>query len=67
MITNESECQQAIEQMDRMYRALAALRARQPAISRQQFELMTEGPIDEIRRLQAEIDSYLGLTIASPA
>ena len=67
MITNETEFNQAIEQMDRMYRALASLKARRPPIEPTQFSVMAEGPIDEIRRLQADIDSFLGLTVAGPA
>ena len=67
MISNEREFHQAIEQMDRMYRALASLKARQPPIEPTQFFLMAEGPIDEIRRLQADIDAFLGLTVAGTA
>ena len=65
MIRNDLELNQSIEQLERMYRALAALRSRvQPAGSKQ-FQLMAEGPVDEIRKLQGEIDEYLGVVVAA--
>lgn len=67
MIASDREFHQAIEQMDRMYRALAALKARQPPVDAAQFNVLAEGPIDEIRRLQADIDVYLGVAVGGPA
>jgi hypothetical protein len=60
MITNDDQLQQAVEQLGRMYRAMAALRAEVLPVNARQFALMAEGPVDEIRRLQAQIDAYTG-------
>lgn len=63
MIKSELEFNQAIEQLERMYRALAALRSRRDTMSEQQFRVMTEGPQEELRRLQTELDSYLDISV----
>jgi hypothetical protein len=60
MITNDDQLQQAIEQLGSMYRAMAALRAEVLPVNARQFALMAEGPVDEIRRLQVQIDAYTG-------
>jgi hypothetical protein len=60
MITNDEQLQQALEQLGRMYRALAALRAEVLPVNARQFALMAEGPVDEIQRLQVQIDAYTG-------
>lgn len=64
MITNEREFQQALEQLARMYRALAALRDEVFPHSARTFALMAEGPLDEIQRLIKQIDDYTGATEA---
>lgn len=63
MISNQAELEQAISQLNHMYRALAALRAEIPRNS-PQFDLFAEGPKDEIERLRAEIDEYLAPPVA---
>jgi hypothetical protein len=60
MITNDTELSQAVEQLDRMYRALAALRREVFPLNPRQFALLAEGPQDEISRLQQAIDAYTG-------
>lgn len=60
MITNDAELGQTMAQLERMYRALAALRRDIFPVNHQQFALLAEGPEEEIRRLQAEIDVYTG-------
>lgn len=60
MITNDVELRQTLEQMERMYRALAALRRDVYPINPQQFALLAEGPQDELSRLQQQIDAYTG-------
>ena len=60
MITNDAELSQSMEQLERMYRALAALRRDVYPVNRQQFALLAEGPEEEIRRLQEAIDIYTG-------
>lgn len=59
MITDDDQLQQAVEGLGRMYRAMAALRAEVLPVNTRQFALMAEGPVDEIRRLHAQIDAYV--------
>ena len=42
-------------------RALAELRSRILPQNERSFQLLAEGPADEIRKLQREIDEYLGI------
>ena len=60
MITNNEQLDQAVERLGRMYRAMAALRVEVLPVNARQVALMAEGPIDEIQRLQAKIDAYVG-------
>jgi type II secretory pathway component PulJ len=60
MISNDAELRQTMEQMERMYRALAALRREVYPVNPQQFALLAEGPQDELLRLQQQIDAYTG-------
>lgn len=65
MIHHNEDIQQSLEQMERMYRSLATLRAEIYPLNVANYRLMAEGPIDEIRRLQRDIDEYL--LISDPA
>ena len=65
MIAGERQLEQAVEQMGRMCRALAALNAEVLPKSRQQFALMAEAPLEEIHRLEEEISQYVTETLAS--
>lgn len=71
MIENDDQMRRTAEQMLRMYYALSDLRQRLLPANKSNYELFAEGPIEEIRRLRAEIDEYLGLgetaTAAEPA
>lgn len=69
MITSDFELEQSIQQLERMYRAIAELRSRIASANAANFQLLAEGPADEIRRLQREIDEYLGIDsrLAVPA
>ena len=60
MMTNDIDLRQAMEQMERMYRALAALRRDVYPVNPSQFALLAEGPQDELDRLQKQIDAYTG-------
>jgi len=64
MITNDEQLNQAVERLGGMYRAMAALRAEVLPVNARNFALMAEGPLDEIRRMQAEIDAYAGVEAA---
>jgi hypothetical protein len=59
MITNEAQLQQAIEQIQRLCRALDSLRMDILPKNPKNFAIMAEGPVDEIRKLQADIDAYI--------
>jgi hypothetical protein len=63
-ITNDAQFDQALEQLARMYRALAALKHEVLPASEQRFGLLAEGPIEEIRRLEEAIAAYSGKTAA---
>ena len=63
MITNNKQLHQAVEQLGRMYRALTALRTEIMPVNVRHFAVMAEGPLDEIQRLQGEIDSYATLHV----
>ncbi len=63
MIENDRQLQQSIEQLDRMYRALAEIHARVRPNDPTRYTLMAEGPLDEIHRLQADIEMYLGVEL----
>ncbi len=60
MITNDTELSQTLEQMERMYRSLAALRREVYPVNSHQFCLLAEGPQEELERLQHQIDVYTG-------
>lgn len=59
MIENTEQLQQAIEQMGRMQRILESYQADILPQNPRNFALFAEGPLDEIRKLQVEIDGYL--------
>ena len=59
MITNEAQLQQAIEQIQGLCRAIDSLRADIFPKNPKNFAIMAEGPVDEIRKLQADIDAYI--------
>ena len=60
MISNDTQLSQTLEQMERMYRALAALRREVYPVNPRQFALLAEGPQEEQDRLQQQIDVYTG-------
>ena len=64
MITDDEGLSQAVEQLVRAYRALAALRTEVLPSSPDWFSLMAEGPLDQIQQLRQEIEEYTGAAIA---
>lgn len=60
MIRSMSELTQTKEQLQRMLRALEALRREVLPVNPDLFAVMAEGPQDEIARLQADIDDFVG-------
>ncbi len=67
MIENTGQLQQALEQMGRMQRILESYRADILPKNPRNFAVFAEGPLDEIRKLQAEISEYLLRLVAAPA
>jgi hypothetical protein len=59
MIQNDGQLQQAIEQIERLYRGLDALRGDILPKNPRNFAVLAEGPLDEIHKLQSEIDQYI--------
>jgi len=58
-IRNETQLHQAIEQIQVLCQAIDSLRADIFPKNPRNFAIMTEGPVDEIRKLQADIDAYI--------
>lgn len=59
MITNEMQLQQAIEQIQSLCQAIDGLRKDLLPKNPRNFAILAEGPVDEIRKLQADIDGYI--------
>jgi hypothetical protein len=64
MITTVAQLDQAVEQLKRMYRALASLREELLDKDPRRFALLAEGPLEMIRQLQAQIDQYTDQSMA---
>ena len=60
MIENDEQLSITHEQLGRMYRALADLRQEIKPVNPRKYAVFSEGFVDQIRQLRAEIDSYLG-------
>ena len=67
MIETNEQLAQAIEMIEGMYRALDSMRADILPKNARNFGIFAEGPLDEIYKLQAEIDDYIGRLGASHA
>jgi hypothetical protein len=65
-MSKETILAQTVEQLELMNRALAALcRECLPAQPRK-FAILAEGPLEEIRRLQVEIDKLSAEVVTTP-
>ena len=60
MIETEAQFEQAIGQIERLYEGLDALRGDILHRNPRNFAILAEGPLDEIHKLQSEIDRYVG-------
>ena len=63
MIQNEQQLKMTEEQLARLERALAGLKAEVYPKSPERFFLMAEAYVDEIRKFRQEIDDFIGLTL----
>ncbi len=61
MITTLEQLLQAIEQMGRMQRILESYRAKTLPENPRNFLVFAEGPLEQMRQLQTQIDEYLAL------
>jgi hypothetical protein len=59
MIETGEQLYQAIEQMGRMQRILESYRNEILAKSPRNFALLAEGPLEQLRQLQSQIDDYV--------
>jgi hypothetical protein len=59
MIETAEQLYQAIEQMGRMQRILESYRDEILTKNPRNFALFAEGPLEQLRQLQAQIDDYL--------
>jgi hypothetical protein len=67
MIKTPTDLKYAAEQMGLMYEALVALQQEVKPKNPKLYATMAEGPLDEIRRLQSEIDEYLSQDFSEEA
>ena len=61
MIDNDAQLEQAYDALGDLYRALASYRAKILPANRRNYAVIAQGPLEEIRKIQREIDAYLGL------
>jgi hypothetical protein len=59
MIKTAEELYQAIEQMGRMQRILESYRNEILTQNPRNFALLAEGPLEQLRQLQTQIDEYI--------
>ncbi len=59
MIETGEQLYQAIEQMGRMQRILESYRNEILAKNARNFALLAQGPLEQLRQLQAQIDEYV--------
>ena len=59
MIQTEAQLKQAVEQIQNLCQAIESLRADVFAKNPRNFAILAEGPVDEIRKLQTDIDDYV--------
>jgi hypothetical protein len=59
MIQTESQLTQAVEQIQNLCHAIESLRRDVFSKNPRNFAILAEGPVDEIRKLQADIDDYV--------
>ncbi|HEU0008614.1 MAG TPA: hypothetical protein VFT34_02245 [Verrucomicrobiae bacterium] len=66
-MNKEAILDQTVEQLGRINEALAALRSECLPGQPRKFAILAEGPLEEIRRLQAEIEQLTAEMAAAPA
>lgn len=64
MIQNDAQFEQTQHQLRMMQESLRSLKADVLPKNKRNFAVLAEGPLEEIRRLQSEIDAYMGVATA---
>ena len=59
MIQNEAQLKQALDQIENLCHAVQSLRADVFPKNPRNFAILAEGPVDELRKLQTDVDNYL--------
>jgi antitoxin component HigA of HigAB toxin-antitoxin module len=67
MIQNEAQLRQALEQIQNLCAAVDSLRADIFAKNPRNFAILAEGPLEQIRQLQGQVDEYVRHLEAAPA
>jgi hypothetical protein len=67
MIQNEGQLQQALQQIQNLYVALDGLRVEVFPKNPRNFAVLAEGPLEQIRQLQLQVDAYVHFLEESPA
>jgi DNA anti-recombination protein RmuC len=67
MIQNEAQLRQALEQLQNLCAAVDSLRADIFAKNSRNFAVLAEGPLEQIRQLQAQVDEYVRHLETAPA
>lgn len=67
MIENDHQLTVTLDQLGRMLRVLASLRAGRDKEHPSWYAIFAEGPLEEIRRMEADISAYVGRTEAEQA
>jgi len=67
MIQNEAQLRQALEQIQNLCAAADSLRADVFAKNPRNFAILAEGPLEQIRQLQGQVDEYVRHLEAAPA
>jgi hypothetical protein len=60
-ITTRDQMRQAVAQLERLYESLAAVRERVGPVNARNFAVLAEGHVQQIRRIQGELDEYAGV------
>jgi hypothetical protein len=60
MIETAEQAYQAIEQMGRMQRILESYRDEVLSSNARNFAILAEGPLEQLRQLQEQINEYIG-------
>ena len=67
MIQNEAQLRQALEQIQSLCAAVDSLRAEIFPKNPRNFAVLAEGPLEQVRQLQAQVGEYIHRLEAAPA